>query len=162
MDLMKDARQGERFAVSLSLLSRQWRGEMDRRLLPFGLTESRWRTLYFLSRAEGPVTQVELASVLGVRGPTLVRTLDRLEVEGLIERRENRNDRRAKTLHLTSRAAPILKRIESEGEALRRELFDGIRDEDIETCLRVFARLNRKFAEITNAPYAAEPVRGQQ
>lgn len=47
-----------------------------------------------LSR-NGPLTQRDLASFLGVEGPTLVRLLDGLEAKDLIARRVCPDDRRA-------------------------------------------------------------------
>src|SRR3546814_15512969 len=82
----------------LGRVARLWRAEIDRRLATFGLTESRWLTLLHISRLPHAATQRELAEAVGVRGPTLVRTLDRLEAEGLIERRTEAADRRTKSV----------------------------------------------------------------
>ncbi|MFC7692871.1 MarR family transcriptional regulator [Paeniroseomonas aquatica] len=75
----------------------------DRR---FGLTEARWLALLALARGGDGMTQKDLAQRLLIEGPTLVRTLDWLERQGLVERRESTQDRRAKTLHLTVQATP--------------------------------------------------------
>lgn len=131
----------EQFGLWLGLIARLWRAEIDRRLAPFGLTQSRWLTLLHLSRLEGPVTQHVLADVLGVREPTLVRTLDWLEAEGLIERRTTTADRRRKSIHVSARAAPILDRIKETTAVVRAEIFSGIPEAEVATCQRVFERL---------------------
>ncbi len=131
----------ERFGLWLGLVARLWRAEVDRRLLPFGLTEAKWFTLLSLSRLQQPVTQQELADAVGVRGPTLVRTLDWLESEGLIERRPGQVDRRSKLVHLTAKAAPVLEKIETTTTAVRAEIFSGISENEVTTCLRVFEQL---------------------
>jgi MarR family transcriptional regulator for hemolysin len=135
----------ERFAVWLSQLSRLWRTEIDRRLSPHGLTESRWLTLLHLSRLGEQVTQTELAAAVGVQGPTLVRTLDWLEAEGLIERRPLPSDRRAKSVHLTAKAEPSLQRIQKVAEQLRAEIFSDISAAEIDTCLAVFEKIAAKL-----------------
>lgn len=135
----------ERFGLHLGLVARLWRAEIDRRLAAFGLTESRWLTLLHLSRLDEAATQRELAEAVGVRGPTLVRTLDRLEAEGLIERRTEASDRRAKTVHLRAEAAPVLERIETTVAAVRAEIFSDISHAEVTTCLKVFEKIAGKL-----------------
>jgi MarR family transcriptional regulator for hemolysin len=149
----------ERFGASLGLVARLWRAEIDRRLSRFGLTESRWLTLLRLSRLEAPVTQQELADAVGVRGATLVRTLDWLEGEGLIERRSMAADRRTKSVHLQRRAAPVLARIDATTAAVRTEIFSGIPKEDIATCLRVFEKLTLRLQGVPRAKRFASETR---
>ncbi len=47
------------------------------------------------------VRQGVLADEMGLEGPSVVRLIDLLAAEGLVERREDPTDRRAKVLHLT-------------------------------------------------------------
>lgn len=85
--------------------------------------------------------QTDLAFALGVRGPTLVRVLDRLESESLIERRSTKDDLRVKTVHLGLGAKPVLKQIKKVAEEVRGELFVGVSDVELHTCLAVFAKI---------------------
>jgi len=151
----------ERFGIGLGQLSRLWRKELDRRLSPYGLTEARWLALLHLSRMPPPVTQKDLAARIGVQGPTLVRTLDWLESEGLIERRPIEDDRRAKSLHLTDRARPSLARIEAVAEGLRDELFADVDETEMLRCLALFERLGDRLgaATLQDAPPVPAPVR---
>jgi DNA-binding MarR family transcriptional regulator len=48
------------------------------------------------------LTQVALARLQRVEAPTLCRMVDRLERDGLVERRPHPEDRRASCLHLTT------------------------------------------------------------
>src|SRR5258708_4762906 len=71
-------------------------GEADGGLAPFGLTEATWLPLVRVARAPAPMRQKHLAASLVLDGSTVVRLLDALEASGLIERREESADRRAK------------------------------------------------------------------
>lgn len=135
----------ENFGLWLGQITRLWRAEIDRRLAPLGLTDARGLTLLHLSRLGELATQKELADVAGVQGPTLVRTLDWLEAEGLIERRPSATDRRSKTLVLTRQALPVVQRIEAIARDVREQVFAGIPDEDIATCLQVFECLGERL-----------------
>ncbi len=148
----------EQFGLHLGLVARLWRTEIDRRLAAFGLTQSRWLTLLHLSRLTHAATQRELAEVVGVRGPTLVRTLDRLEAEGLIERRTETADRRAKTVHLGAEAAPVLERIQTTAAAVRAEIFSDISPADVATCLKVFEKIAGKLGGAPRATQLAHEI----
>ncbi len=135
----------EQFGFLMGRIVRHWRAEINRRLAPHGLTESRWMTLLHLSRLPEPVTQKELACSVGVQGPTLVKTLDWLEGEGLIERRALHADRRAKSIHLQEKAACNLSQIKEAVKTLRAEIFADIDDAELAVCLQVFAKINKKL-----------------
>lgn len=143
--MTKPLNDQERFGLHLGLAARLWRAEIDRRLAAFGLTESRWLTLLHLSRLAETATQRELAEAVGVRGPTLVHTLDWLEAEGLIERRTEAGDRRTKSVHLRAQAAPVLKRIETTLAAVRAEIFSDLSPAEVTTCLKVFEQIAGKL-----------------
>src|ERR687889_1952112 len=89
------------FLEELSVTSRKLRTLFDARVRAKRLTLARARTLMNLARKDG-MTQTELAEILEVEGPTLVRLLDGLEAQGLTERRPVAGDRRAKQIALTA------------------------------------------------------------
>jgi MarR family transcriptional regulator for hemolysin len=146
-----------RIGITISQIARRWRGRLDARIAEFGLTEARWLALLALARGSAErngqdLTQKELANRLRIEGPTLVRTLDWLEGEGLVERRESAIDRRAKTLHLTAKAMPLIHRIEAAATLVRAEILGGIPEADLAACLAV---LDRVATGLAAAPAAA-------
>jgi len=136
-----------RLGVAIAQIARRWRVRLDQRILPFGLTESRWLVLLSLARRGDGVTQKDLARRLAVEGPTMVRTLDWLEGQGFVERRAAAGDRRAKTIHLTEAARPVLQQIEAEAAAVRGEILEGIPEEDLAMCLSVLDRVAQGLAQ---------------
>ncbi|HEX7061704.1 MAG TPA: MarR family transcriptional regulator [Woeseiaceae bacterium] len=135
----------EAFASELGRLSRRWRTVLDERLRHTGLTQARWSTLLLLSRADADITQRELALQAGIEGPTLVRLLDALERQGLIERVPAEGDRRAKHVRLAPGAHAVLAEISEIATALRREILADVAPEDLATCLRVFRRIGARL-----------------
>ena len=127
---------GNMFALKLGLVSRKWRTRLNARLRHTGLSQARWITLLRLSIL-GPISQNELASHIGVEGPTLVRLLDGLEKQGFVERKTQNGDRRVKCVHLTKAAQPVLKEITSISDELRSELLKGIPLKDLTTAHNV-------------------------
>jgi MarR family transcriptional regulator for hemolysin len=142
-----------RLGRAIGQINRRWRGRLNSRMGRFGLTEARWLPLLHLARWGDGVTQRELAARLGVEGPTLVRTLDWLEREGLVERRADPTDRRAKMLHLTPRAAALHAEIEREAALVRADILEGITEAELQACLGVLDRIAARLG----APPAIGP-----
>lgn len=133
-----------RFAVSLGDVARLWRGQIDRRLRPGGLSFMQWLTCMQLSRAGEDLVQKDLAARVSIEGPAMVGILDRLVSAGLVERRVSTQDRRANTVHLTTSGHDKLHEVEGELRDLRQELLSGLSDADLETGIRVFNHIVKR------------------
>jgi MarR family transcriptional regulator for hemolysin len=103
----------------------------DYKASQFGITRAQWVVLVRLDRFEG-IKQSELAEMLDLQPITLTRLLDRLCDSGLIERRADPNDRRAKRLFLTPAARPMLERLGDLGDELMATALEGVQREAIE------------------------------
>ena len=125
------------FASLIARAGRQWRRAVDRRLQPFGLTEATWLPLIYLARTPAPVRQKDLAASLVLDGSSVVRLLDALEAAGLIERREESGDRRAKIITVTSRGLSIIDQVEAVSKDVRNATLVGLSPEDLATATRV-------------------------
>ncbi|MEJ2130349.1 MAG: MarR family transcriptional regulator [Gammaproteobacteria bacterium] len=131
----------EHFTFPMLSLARHWRWWMDRRLKPQGVTQGTWVVLAYLARGGNGMAQKDLAKFIGIEGPTLVGHLDRLEKQGLVERRADDKDRRSRTIHLTPAAQPLWSKISRIATKVRIELLEGVSEEDLAVCLRVFERI---------------------
>jgi DNA-binding MarR family transcriptional regulator len=69
-------------------------------LQPLGLTPALFGPLRTL-QASGPISQQRIADLLGFSAAAIQQTFDRLQADGLIERRRNPADRRSYALQLT-------------------------------------------------------------
>ena len=137
--------------ITIGQIARRWRGKLDARIAAFGLTEARWLTLLHLARGGDGLTQKDLAARVSVEAPTLVRTLDWLEREGLVERRGAPHDRRAKTVHLTAKAGPLIRAIEDVATGVRAEMMAGIPEAELAACLSVLGRIAEGLAALPDA-----------
>jgi len=106
----------------------------DQRARQYGMTRAQWAVLFRLDRSEG-LKQSELAELLDLQPITLTRLLDRLAGNGLIERRDDPNDRRANRLFLTPAARPLLERLTALGEDMMTTVLAGLDAKAIERML---------------------------
>jgi MarR family transcriptional regulator for hemolysin len=125
----------------LGRLTRRWKANLDERLKFTGLTQARWHAMIALSKAGEPITQRELAERISVEPSTLVRHLDALAAQGLVERIPEPGDRRANLVHLTEAAGPLIGQITEIADTLRHELVEGIPPADIAACVRVLSTM---------------------
>ena len=73
--------------------------------------------------ARQPMSQSELAQALGVEAATLVTTIDKLELAGMVERMHSPNDRRIRLVVVTQLGQELSRQVEREASALRRRLL---------------------------------------
>jgi len=131
----------DQFPFAVARVTRRWRKMLDERLKDLGVTQARWSTMVYLDKGGEGLTQRELANLMAIENPTLVRLLDSLEEQGLIERRPCPNDRRARRLHLTGAGRKFMDDLSGRAEILREQMLEGISDDDIACTVRVFNKI---------------------
>jgi DNA-binding MarR family transcriptional regulator len=113
------------------------------------MTRAQWVILSWLERQSG-ISQNDLAGLVKVEPITVCRLVDRLEAQGLVERRSDPKDRRVRRLHLTPKAQPMLDEIHAYRDQLRRQITEGISDDalasQVETLLQMKANLTQQPA----------------
>ena len=136
---------GWRLAVAGRLI-RTW---ADARLTEEGIGGQGLALLLWLAE-ERALTQVELARRQRVEGPSVCRMVDRLERDGLVERRPHPGDRRATEVHLTAAGEEVAARGRAAVDALASEVFAPLDDDE-----------RRVLGELLARVIAAGPVDGR-
>jgi len=86
-------------------------------------------------------SQSDLATAVGIEGPTLTRHLDALERQGLVRRRQDADDRRAVVVELTKEGEAAFARLREVVAAFDRRLRAGLSAEDVAQLRGLLARL---------------------
>ncbi|MDB5613832.1 MAG: MarR family transcriptional regulator [Devosia sp.] len=95
-----------------NLVGRLFLRELERNLAPIGLTPAYMPVLLALEGGTA-LTQKALAARARVEQPTMTATLNRMERDGLIERRVNPDDGRSTLVSLTPAAVDKLPAVEN-------------------------------------------------
>lgn len=118
-------------------MARLFAQRLHERIRPLGLAPAQFMTLLELWTADG-LTQSDLVERLDVEQATMANTLGRMERDGLIERRADERDARARRIYLTARARTLRKPAEDAANEVnamalgsmdqdeRTQLIDGI------------------------------------
>ncbi len=146
----QDIQLQRQFTANLLSTGRNWRRAVDLALHQHGLSEACAAPLLWIGRLGDGVRQVVVAGHVGIEGPSLVRLLDQLETLGLVVRRDDLNDRRAKGLWLTEEGRALAGRMEGVLDELRERILRNASEEDLKAAIRVL----QAFDEI-DAPDAA-------
>lgn len=152
-------RETDTFGFIVTDVARLVRTEMDRRIAEagLGLTPAEARTLAHAARA-GAVRQSVLAERIGVEAMTVSGALDRLERVGLIERRTDPDDRRAKRVAITDRGRETLRGMEPVSAGLRRDAASGIDPAEWEALNALLARVRANLVACRAAASREDPA----
>src|SRR5271170_148107 len=143
------------FAIVLKDVARMIRTYADHKASQFGVTYAQWVVLARIDRFEG-LKQSELAEMLDLQPISLTRLLDRLCDGGLIERRSDPNDRRAKRLYLTPAAGPVIERLGKLGEELMATTLAGVDRDSVEKMVAQLAVMKENLRQAIQQKTAAD------
>jgi MarR family transcriptional regulator, transcriptional regulator for hemolysin len=127
-------------AFNINDVARLLKTYADQRARDLGMTRAQWAVLARVERSEG-LKQCELAETLDLQPITLTRLIDRLCDGGLIERRSDPEDRRAKRLYLTPAARPVLDGLTRLGKDIMATVLAGIEPAAVEELLALLLTL---------------------
>ena len=131
------------FGFLVARIARRMRQAVDAEMRLIGLTEATWRPLMYVRSLGDGVRQKELATAMSIEGPSLVRVVDLLIGEGLLTRREDPSDRRAKLLKLTARGEDRVLEIETAARRMRDRMLADVAPADLATAVRVLSKIEQ-------------------
>lgn len=135
-----------RFNYLVHDVSRMRRTLFDHELKPYGITAAQWWLLATLSRnnASGMI-QSELARELESGKVSVGGLIDRLEAAGLVDRRPDPNDGRARRIFVSDLGFDVLERIAIVSHKLDNDVFDGVSDEELAAAAAVLRRIKQNI-----------------
>ena len=130
-----------RFSRLLILAARRWSTYIDEIIRQrTGQPRSRWQTLAALAFSDGPIATIQLAERMAVQWPSLIRTLNDLESQGLIERRVNPQDKRSRMVTITPEGLAVFREVKAVLDPTRAALLEGFAGKDLAAAERLLDR----------------------
>lgn len=134
----------------LQSAARQSRTALASRLLQHGLYAGQDQIMLALSEDDGQ-TPGSLASRLGVRPPTITKTINRLQGQGFLERKSSDEDSRQAHVFLTETGREAIRSIEKSLRKTEKQAFRGLDKKEQKALLKLLARIESNLN-------GAEPV----
>lgn len=144
---MVDREAGRALLHGLGPVARGWRQAADGALAGLGVSGSAGWCLVHLDSVGAVPRQAELALLLEVSAPSLVRTLDQLQRAGWIERTVDPDDGRSNRVTLTPAGKTMAGQIQARLDALGDDLLAGLPAEAVEIGVELLQLLNLRLAE---------------
>lgn len=136
----------DQLGMALGELSRAWRNRVNERLKPLNMSQGKYLVLRYLGRNPQGLAQVELACLLGIEGPTLVRLLDQMEAAGLIRRTPSEADRRRKIIRLGLNAETVMMAVNRIIDELRQHAMGDLDDDTLARGLALIRHIHGRIS----------------
>lgn len=132
-----------RFGFLVHDVSRMRRTLFDAVMRTRGVTRSQWSLLANLSRVarEDGMMQVDLARMMEMGKVTVGGLIDRLEAGGIVERRLDAQDRRARRIFITDKGFEVIAEMEKVGSKLNKSILAGVSPEDLRITEETLAKV---------------------
>lgn len=140
---LDDLRYG--FAFLMHDTTRLMNRYYDRRVKIHGITRTQWTLLTYLSRYEG-VSQTKLAEYMDLAPMTLTRQIDKLEQDGLLDRRQDSRDRRTNLIFLTEKSQPLMKNMHKIAVEAKEAGLRDFSEQEREQFREYLVRMRRNMA----------------
>ncbi len=122
----------------------------------FGISGSQWGALRALQRGEQEglpgLALGELGTRLLVRPPSVSGVVDRLERQGLVERRASEADHRVRQVRLTTAGRQLVERVLAEHGGQVQRVMGGLRPDEQRRMLALMERLRAHLGDLAQSP----------
>ena len=147
---------GAGLAAAVVNAARSMRTVLSRNLLATGLYAGQDGVILALAE-EGGLTAGALAGRLGVKAPTMTRTIGRLEAQGFVERRPDDTDGRLTVVHLTAAGRGYVERRMAAGRASEQQAAEGLSEKDVRNLLKLLRAMDENLhSGLPEAPRNSE------
>jgi DNA-binding MarR family transcriptional regulator len=136
-------------APAITQAARSVRTALSRSISDSGLYAGQDGVILALSEDDGQ-TPGQLAARLGVKAPTMTRTIGRMEAQGFVERRADGHDGRLTKVHLTETG---LRSVESIGQSVAdcgAMAVNGFSEKEVRTLLKLLRAVEHNLQPEVN------------
>lgn len=148
----KEVEEVTKLLASLQNTARVSRTHIARELLSTGLYAGQESVVELLAATDGQ-TLGQLAAALGVKPPTVTKTISRLQEQGFVERRPSETDARQIHVWLTDAGRALVGAMRDAVRAAEARALDGVKKKERKQLARILARIESNLTE----PAARKP-----
>ncbi len=129
---------------ALTQAARSMRTAMTRNLGDSGLYAGQDGVILALAEEDG-LPAGSLAHKLGVKAPTITRTIGRMEAQGFVERRADADDARLTKVYLTDSGRNTVAQINASAQACDALATRGFSEKEIRTAVRLLKAIDNNL-----------------
>jgi DNA-binding MarR family transcriptional regulator len=141
-------------------VARLLRTVFERRVREFGLTRAQWTVIARIYHRQG-LSQSDVADILEIEKASAGRLIDRMEVKGWLQRRDDASDRRVNRLHLTPAAERLHAAIWPLAEATVDTALGDLSLDERRQLAKLMTRVKGTLQALAEHDPEANPGRGE-
>jgi len=141
------------FIFTLAELQRVVRSYAEQKVARFGVTRAQWAVLAKLEKIEGQ-QQATLAKAMEMQPITLKRLIDPLCAKDLIERRSDKDDRRANRLYLKPAGRALVAKLRSVRNDINQQALIHMKPADAQRLVEQLNAIKENVRAATQADSA--------
>ena len=145
----KEAEEVTKLLASLQNAARISRTHMARLLQATGLYAGQESVMQLLSARDGQ-TLGQLAASLGVKPPTVTKTVTRLAEQGFVERRPSDSDARQIHVWLTEEGRAVLEHVQRAVRDAELRALDGVKKKERKLLAKTLARIEANLDDTSD------------
>lgn len=138
-----DQLQADLFGV-INQAARSSRSMLARQLVASGLYAGQDALMLALDAEDGQ-TPSQIAARLGVRAPTITKTINRLAERGFVRKSASRTDGRLALVHLTDAGRAAIADVRDAVRASEALAIDGLSGKDVRTLVKLLRKVDRNL-----------------
>lgn len=131
----------------LQSTARASRTALANRLLAHGFYAGQDQVMLALAAEDGQ-TPGKLAERMGVRPPTITKTINRLQTQGFLEKRASSEDQRQAHVFLTETGQAAIKSIEKSVKKTEKQALKGLDKKDQKALAKLLAKIESNLGAI--------------
>ena len=125
--------------------------EANRELEQYGLTYMQARVLSFLIERQDIATiHKDIEDFFGIKHPTVIGVLQRMEAKGLIVTTVDPQDKRQRIITMTDHALELTTKIRDHVSDFEKDMVEGLSDEEIDTVKRLLHKVYKNITKKDN------------
>ncbi len=144
-----DGLSASEVAPAITQAARSMRTALSRSLGDSGLYAGQDGVVLMLAEEDG-MTPGQLAIRLGVKAPTMTRTIGRMEAQGFLERRADGTDGRLTKVHLTESGLQSVEQIGRSVADCGALAVKGLSDKEVRTLLKLLRAVEHNLQPVSD------------
>lgn len=132
----------------LHQVARLARTSLASRLLAHGFYAGQDQIMLSLHDEDGQ-TPGQLAARLGVRPPTITKTINRLQAQGFLEKRASSTDARQAHIFLTATGNDAIRAIEKSVKKTEKQALKGFDKKDVKQLSKLLLRIESNLSDLS-------------
>ena len=129
----------------LQSAARLSRTALASRLLAHGFYAGQDQIMMALAAEDGQ-TPGQLATRLGVRPPTITKTINRLQAQGFLAKRASDNDGRQSHIYLTETGSEAIREIEKSVRKAEKQALKGLDKKELKVLSKMLSRIEANLS----------------